>query len=129
MHPSSGPIWQNQFTESLIQSINVWVNVCDKHLNILVWNLTAERICGYSAGEVVGNPLIWQWLYPDAERRNEVFELTRTVLAEDGHLRGVETEIVCKSGAAKTIAWYSRPLLDETHAVQGFVTFGYDATD
>ena len=129
MHQQSEPIWQNQLAESLIDSINVWVNVCDKDLNILVWNPTAARICGYDAAETVGHPRIWEWLYPNIKRRNEVLALTEQVLVADGHLRGVETGIVCKDGEVKTIAWYSRPLVDETHTVQGFVTFGYDATD
>ena len=129
MHPSSGPIWQDQLAESLIQSINVWVNVCDTDLNILVWNPTAERICGYSADEVVGHARCWEWFYPDAMRRRDAIELTSQVLLKDGSLRGVETEIVCKNGDFKTIAWYSRPLVDARDVVQGFVTFGYDATD
>jgi PAS domain S-box-containing protein len=129
MHPTTGPIWQDQLAESLIQSINVWVNVCDTDLNILVWNPTAERICGYSADEVVGHARCWEWFYPDAARRHEVIDLTSQVLFKNGSLRGVETEIVCKNGDLKTIAWYSRPLVDALDVVQGFVTFGYDATD
>lgn len=129
MYPQSEPIWKNQLAESLIDSINVWVNVCDKDLKILVWNPTAARICGYNAAETVGHSRIWEWLYPDIKRRNEVLELTDQVLVADGHLRGVETDIVCKDGEVKTIAWYSRPLVDEMSTVQGFVTFGYDATD
>jgi PAS domain S-box-containing protein len=129
MYQTSEPFWQNQLAESLIQSINVWVNVCDSHLNLLVWNPTAERICGYSADEVVGHPLVWDWLYPDLARRREVFDLTAKVLVKEGYLHGVETEIVCKDGDTKTIAWYSRPLIDNAGVVQGFVTFGYDATD
>ncbi len=129
MHQSAEPFWQDQLAESLIESINVWVNVCDSQLNILVLNPTAERICGYSAEESVGHARIWEWLYPDVTRRNEVFALTSHVLREDGHLRGVETDIVCRNGEIKTIAWYSRPLVSESHVVLGFVTFGYDATD
>lgn len=128
MHPTAEPFWQDQLAESLIKSINVWVNVCDTQLNILVMNPTAERICGYTAEESVGHARIWDWLYPDVARRQEVFALTSHVLREDGHLRGVETDIVCKNGDIKTIAWYSRPLV-KANSVQGFVTFGYDATD
>ena len=129
MHQTSTPIWQGHLTESLIQSINVWVNVCDNKLNILVWNLTAERICGYTAAEVVGHAHIWEWLYPDIAYQNEVLELTSNVLVADGNLRDVETQIQCKDGESKTIAWYSRPLIDDNKCVQGFVTFGYDVTD
>ncbi len=129
MNPNSSPIWQGHLAESLIQSINVWVNVCDNKLNILVWNLTAERICGYSAAEVVGHPRIWEWLYPDISYQKEVLELTSNVLVADGNIRDVETQICCKNGDSKTIAWYSRPLINDENCVQGFVTFGYDVTD
>ncbi len=129
MLQSSDAFWQDQLAESLIQSINVWVNVCDRNLNILVWNPTAERISGYSADETIGHPLIWDWLYPDDVRRQEVLDLTSHVLVRDGHIRGVETEICCKNGDYKTITWYSRPLVDDIGTVQGFVTFGYDNTD
>lgn len=129
MNPNNSSIWQGHLTESLIQSINVWVNVCDNKLNILVWNLTADRTCGYSAAEVVGHSHIWEWLYPDINYRCEVLDLTANVLVADGHLRDVETQICCKNGDSKTIAWYSRPLIDDEDCVQGFVTFGYDVTD
>ncbi|MFN8451987.1 MAG: PAS domain-containing protein [Anaerolineae bacterium] len=71
MLQSSDAFWQDQLAESLIQSINVWVNVCDRNLNILVWNPTAERISGYSADETIGHPLIWDWFTPTtcADRR------------------------------------------------------------
>ncbi|MFQ3566962.1 MAG: histidine kinase [Aggregatilineales bacterium] len=129
MQVNSTALWQEHLTESLVQSINVWVNVCDRHLNILVWNPTAERLSGFSAAEVIGHALVWDWLYPDVEYRNSVVSLTQRVLVRDGQISDVETEITCKNGEQKIIAWYSRPLLDEAGVVQGFVTFGYDGTD
>lgn len=115
--------------EHLIKTINVWGNVCDSDLNILIWNPTAERISGYSAQEVIGHAKIWEWLYPDADERNRIFGLVSTMIFEDGSIRELETQILCKDQTYKTIAWYSRPLTDSAGQVQGFATFGYDVTD
>ncbi len=115
--------------ETLIQSINVWGNVCDRDLNILVWNPTAERTSGYSREETVGHSQIWDWLYPDDEMRTSIKRLSSRVLVEDGIIQEVETQITCKDRSLKTIAWYSVPLVDGDDNVQGFITFGYDVTD
>jgi PAS domain S-box-containing protein len=115
--------------EMLIQSINVWGNVCDRDLNILVWNPTAERTSGYSRDETVGHDRIWGWLYPDADIRNSIKRMASQVLIEDDVIQEVETQIVCKDQSLKTIAWYSVPLVDSADHIQGFITFGYDVTD
>lgn len=115
--------------EHLIKSINVWGNVCDSELNMLVWNPTAERISGYPAEEVIGHARVWEWLYPDEAERNRIFGLVSTMIFEDGSIRELETQILCKDHSLKTIAWYSRPLTDNSGQVQGFATFGYDVTD
>jgi PAS domain S-box-containing protein len=117
------------YAETLIQRINVWGNVCDRDLNILVWNPTAERTSGYSREETVGHAQIWDWLYPDIVTRNSIKRMASQVLVEDGIIHELETQIICKDGSPKTIAWYSVPLIDSRDQIQGFITFGYDVTD
>ena len=121
--------WETQLSQTMFQSINVWVNVCDANMNIMVWNPTAERISGYSADEVVGNSSIWSWLYPDDEYKQWVTGLASELLVSDKALSHLNTQILCKDGSSKQIAWYSRPLLDSTNHNHGFVTFGYDVTE
>ncbi|MEM6282996.1 MAG: PAS domain S-box protein, partial [Chloroflexota bacterium] len=121
--------WQSQLSQTMFNSINVWVNVCDADLNILVWNPTAERISGYSAQEVVGNAHCWEWLYPDEPSRIEVQELSTDLLVHDSALSNITTQILCKDGTHKFIAWYSRPLQNLDSDIRGFVTFGYDVTE
>lgn len=121
--------WETQLSQTMFQSINVWVNVCDANLNVMVWNPTAERISGYLADEVVGNSYIWAWLYPEQTYRNWVFGLADDLLVSDTALSHITTEILCRDGSSKYIAWYSRPLKDESNIIQGFVTFGYDVTE
>jgi PAS domain S-box-containing protein len=117
------------YAETLIQSINVWGNVCDRDLNILVWNPTAERTSGYSREEVIGHRRVWDWLYPDVDQREDIQRMASQVLVEDGIIHELETQILCKDKTYKTIAWYSVPLIDHDDSIQGFITFGYDVTD
>ncbi len=117
------------YAETLIQRINVWGNVCDRDLNILVWNPTAERTSGYLCEEVIGHSRIWDWLYPDIDQRNSIKRMASQVLVEDGIIHELETQIACKDSSVKTIAWYSVPLIDQNDLIQGFITFGYDVTD
>lgn len=125
-HPN---VLREYHAETLIQSINVWGNVCDRDLNIVVWNPTAERTSGYTREETVGHTRIWDWLYPDVQARTSIQRMASQVLVEDGIIHELETQITCKDRSLKTIAWYSVPLIDGDDHIQGFITFGYDVTD
>ncbi|MEL6150788.1 MAG: histidine kinase [Chloroflexota bacterium] len=129
MNTATNDFWESQLSQTMFNSINVWVNVCDADLNILVWNPTAERISGYSAREVVGNSHCWEWLYPDKSKRTEVQGLSTDLLLHDSALSNITTQILCKDGTYKYIAWYSRPLQNPNSEMRGFVTFGYDVTE
>jgi PAS domain S-box-containing protein len=128
-HLSPPNALREYYAETLIQSINVWGNVCDRELNILVWNPTAERTSGYSREEVIGHAAVWDWLYPDTDMRTHIKSMASQVLVEDGIIHELETQITCKDRSHKTIAWYSVPLIDSDDHIQGFITFGYDVTD
>ena len=131
IHTRTEQFWESQLSKAMFQSINVWVNVCDADFNILVWNPTAERMSGYQAQEVVGNATIWDKLYPEIDYRDEVLALAADLIVNDTALSHITTQILCKDGSHKHIAWYSRPLTNETSTAPapGFVTFGYDVTE
>jgi PAS domain S-box-containing protein len=118
----------NRFSDSLIEHVNVWLNVYDANLNIIVWNPMAEKISGYSREEVVGHAKIWDWLYPDQSYRAEMLKLAATLFAGNEFLVDEETQILCKNGEKKNIAWNSRSLVDENGTGYGVITFGYDVT-
>lgn len=118
-----------QFSDSIVENVNVWLNVFDTALNIVLWNKVAEEISGYSRVEVVGHNKIWDWLYPDKEYRNAIIAKSATLVEKDETLEYFETRIRCKNGEFKIISWNSRSLLDEKGAVYGAITFGYDITD
>ena len=117
-----------QFSDSIVENVNVWLNVLDTKLNIVMWNKVAEEISGYSREEVVGHSKIWDWLYPNEEYCNAIIAKTTTLIEKDETLEYFETRILCKNGEAKTISWNSRSLLDEKGTVYGVITFGYDIT-
>jgi PAS domain S-box-containing protein len=118
----------NQFLDSVIDNANVWLDVLDEKANVLIWNRAAEEISGYSREEVVGHDKIWEWLYPDEEYRNQIFEEAMTII------EGVEesddaTTIRCKDGRARVISWNSRNLVDENGDPMGSIAIGLDITE
>ncbi len=71
-------------------------------LNIVVWNQECERVTGWSAAEIVGDPLAPLKYYPDeAYRRYLYAEWDR--LGDD--YRELETHMTCKDGSVRVVAW------------------------
>lgn len=117
------------YSDSIVENVNVWLNVLDTELNIVLWNKMAEAISGYSREEVLGHNRIWEWMYPDEAYRRSITERVVALLERDSTLEYFETRMRCKKGEIKTILWSSRSLLDEQGTVYGIITFGYDITD
>jgi diguanylate cyclase (GGDEF)-like protein/PAS domain S-box-containing protein len=119
----------DQFRASVIDDAAIWINALDDQARITLWNRTAEQISGYTREEVLGNASIWAWLYPDPKYRADIAAKASTVLSEGSEIIGFETEIRCKSGEIKVIAWNSRPLMDLRAKVIGSITIGRDVTE
>lgn len=120
---------QTHFSTSIVENVNVWLNVLDNDLNIVLWNATAEKLSGYARHEVLGHSRIWEWLYPDDEYRRSITERVLAMLVSDQALENLETKIRCRNGMTRVILWNSQSLTDETGRVYGVITFGYDVTD
>ena len=118
-----------QFSESIVENVNVWLDVYDTNLNIVVWNKVAEEISGYSREEVVGHSKIWDWSYPDEEYRKAIIAKSASLAEKDETLAYLETRMQCKNGETKIMSWNSRSLVDENGTVYGAITFGDDITD
>lgn len=116
-------------SDSIAENVNVWLNVLDDQLNIVLWNRVAETISGFSQEDVVGNNLIWSWLYPDEEYRQRIMARTACLFEKDTGLEYFETRIRCKNGEIKIISWNSCSLVNEIGRIYGIITFGYDITD
>lgn len=118
-----------QFSTSIIDNANVWLNVLDSQLNIVFWNHVAEAISGYIREEVIGHNNIWEWMYPDISYRQSVMARTAALLERDAGLEYFETKVRCKNDETKFILWNSRSLVDGDGVIYGVITFGYDITD
>jgi PAS domain S-box-containing protein len=102
----------------VVQNMPVMMEAFDNQGNIVVWNRECERVTGYSAQEIVGNPQAMEWLYPDQARRERMM----AQWAERGHdYREWEWEITCKDGSTRTIAWSN---ISEHFAIPGWGAWG-----
>ncbi len=86
----------------VIDNMAVMFDAMDEHGNIIMWNRECERVTGFSAEEIVGNPKAVELLYPNEEYRQEMFGKWAE-RSED--FLNWEWDITCKDGRVKTIAW------------------------
>lgn len=109
----------------VLQNMPVMLDVFDSNNNLIVWNQECERVTGYSAAEMIGNPNAMQLLYPDP-----IYLQTMLTLWQDqgNDYRNWEWDIVCKDGTRKTIAWSN---ISEEFPVTGWDAWaiGVDVSD
>jgi len=89
------------------------------------WNRGAERIYGYGAGEMLGQPvtlLAPPWLHA------EVYDLLRTVV-RGGFVVNHETERIRKDGVMINVALTLSPIVDSGGHVAGISTIARDITE
>lgn len=90
-----------QRLRDLIDHLPVMVDIIDENGTIQLWNKECERVTGYSAAEIVGNPSAFERLYPDRECR----EAMRCHYALLPSYRNVAYRLTCKDGSHRIIAW------------------------
>ncbi|MBU0982322.1 MAG: PAS domain S-box protein [candidate division Zixibacteria bacterium] len=88
----------------IVQNMPVMMDAMDEEGNILTWNDECERVTGYSADEIVGNPRALDLLYPDLQYREHMLKLWADI---GNDFREMEWDIVCKDGSVRTIAWFN----------------------
>lgn len=87
---------------AVLENMPVLVAAFDEAFNIIVWNGEAERVTGYQATEIIGNPEALTWLYPDPIYREQVFNQIKQAL---GNFRDLELTLTTKKNEERTIAW------------------------
>ena len=109
----------------VVEDMPVLMDAFDAEGNILLWNKECERVTGFSADEIVGNPKAMECLYPDADYRRRM--LAEWIERGDDY-RDWEWEMTCKDGSIKVVAWSN---ISRRFPVQGWVTWGIgvDVTD
>ena len=109
----------------VIENMPVMMNAFDEKGNFITWNRECERVTGYSADEIIGNPKALKLLYPDANDRKRIKEALPVRGFDSGHL---EWNITCKDGSKKTLLSYN---ISKLFPVPGWYSWavGVDITD
>ena len=108
-----------------VQNVPVMLYAYDEDGVTLVWNREAERISGYSADEIVGNPKALELVYPDPEIRQSLLDLRRE---KQGRVQNWEVPFTCKDGTVKIIAMTNN---SAQYPLPGWASWGIgvDATE
>lgn len=89
-------------TQSLIQALPLLVVATDADGIFVEWNHECERVTGYSAEEMIGNPEPSKLLFPEAD----YLAALRTFWIENsGTYSNQVWKITCKNGVQKAISW------------------------
>ncbi len=109
---------------TVLQTMPVMVDAFDEQQNVIVWNRECERVTGYTAEEVLGNPHAVEMLYPDENYRKWVLS---TIRKEEGDFRNLEFTLTSKTGEPRTVLWSN---LSSSCPIAGWATWavGLDIT-
>lgn len=88
--------------QQVVENMPVLMDAFDENGLITVWNKECERVTGYTAEEVIGNPHAMSMLYPDPEYLSQKMAEWQVLGNE---YRDWEWELTCKDGTKRTIAW------------------------
>jgi PAS domain S-box-containing protein len=109
---------------SVVQNMPVMLDALDADNEIIVWNEECERVTGYSAEEIVGNPKALELLYPDPD----YLQRALAEWAKRGDFRDWELELTGKDEGVRTIAWSN---ISEQFPIPGWPAWaiGVDVTE
>jgi PAS domain S-box-containing protein len=88
--------------QRLVENMPVMMDALDKDYKIIAWNRECERVTGYSAKEMIGNPHSLEMLYPDDGYREKMIS---EFVDLEYDLRNKEYALNRKDGTEKTISW------------------------
>jgi PAS domain S-box-containing protein len=86
----------------VIQDMPVMLDAMDKDGQFVAWNRECERVTGYSAEEIIGNPRAVEMLYPDPAYRQQMLE---EWAERGGDFRNWEIELTGKGGSTRIVSW------------------------
>lgn len=102
----------------VVQGMPVMVDAFDANGLITVWNAECERVTGFTAAEVVGNPEALLLMYPDREYREKMIQ---EWAARGDNYRNWTWEITCKDGSRRFIEWSN---ISQIMPIPGWATWG-----
>lgn len=104
--------------KAILENMPVMLDAYDAQGNIVVWNRECERVTGYGAAEIVGNPRAMELLYPDAGYRTEMLEKWK---ARGNDYRDWEWSLTARDGSRRTILWSNQ---SRDFPVEGWSSWG-----
>jgi PAS domain S-box-containing protein len=104
--------------KQMAQHMPVLLDAFDEAGNIVLWNAECERVTGYRADEILGNPRAMELLYPDADYRARVLDEWSSM---GNNYRDWEWKLTAKDGTQRTIAWSN---ISEAVPLPGWATWG-----
>lgn len=102
----------------IIENMPVLLDAFDADGHIIFWNHECERVTGYSAQEIVGQPQAMARLYPDPAYLQGM--MARWQAYQDDYYNR-EWNIVCKDGQVRTITWSN---ISSRAPIPGWATWG-----
>jgi PAS domain S-box-containing protein len=104
--------------KQVLESMPVMLDAFDGQGNIVFWNAECERVTGYGAAEIVGNPRAMELLYPDAAYRERMLAEWK---ARGDDYRDWEWVLTARDGAPRHVIWSN---LSREHPIPGWATWG-----
>ncbi len=102
----------------ILQNMPVMMDAFDENGSIITWNSECERVTGYSASEIIGNPNAMELLYADPVYREQMLQ---TWAQLGNNYRNWEWKVWCKDGTIKTVIWSN---LSGQFPVAGWTNWG-----
>jgi PAS domain S-box-containing protein len=102
--PGDDPEASAHWAQGILQGMPVLMDAFDGEGCIVVWNTECERVTGYSAAEIIGNPSALEMLYPDVETRTFMLEVAKQRREDD---YSSVWELTAKDGTHKTVEWFN----------------------
>jgi len=87
--------------ELLVMKLPLMIHAHDADGRIIFWNHECERVLGYSAAEAIGDPAIYERLYPDPAYRAQV----RAWHAAGEDIHGRELHVRAADGGERVLSW------------------------
>jgi two-component system cell cycle sensor histidine kinase/response regulator CckA len=86
----------------ILEGMPIMLDAFDERGNLAAWNQECQRVTGYSAAEMVGNPRAIELLYPDRAYRERMH---REWSQRGNNYYHWEWNLTCKDGSVRTISW------------------------
>jgi len=117
---------QRDFANGIINGTPLMICGLDTDGRVRFINPAGERMCGYSAQDLVGRPLMAALMTGDARAAEADRLLAR--MRED-EVRDLEIKIQTAAGHIRTLIWNAFPRRDHQGQVEEIIVFGNDLTD